>query len=410
MQMFLFFSSFLLYSAAFYFYSTRLYDASKKIQYALATLFNSFFYLYYIFHVSFEYEYLALSILFFLYLVELKIIFRQNWIILVYRSLTLCLHVIAMRMIIIGLAALYYDLQIYELVANQEHRITITTLLFLVTFPYVLLVKFLFDKTHYVQVVKTGRNIQFSIILLSAIFIYCLTSTYLLYPLHFPDDIRISYLVIKIGVCSLLSFFLCLIFDYMFSVLSTHKNRFTSLANAIREGRKDLRKLVEESSVDAFTSLKVREVAYTRINQFLEDDEPFYVIFADMNGLKVVNDTYGHHEGDFYIKQVAETLKQHFSSETIARLGGDEFLIVGKSFAATTAVDKIKQCSDDIFEIAKIHNKEYETSISYGVVMVENKLDFETPDEIIKLADERMYAHKKSLQKARIVVNPYEKK
>lgn len=54
-----------------------------------------------------------------------------------------------------------------------------------------------------------------------------------------------------------------------------------------------------------------------------------YVSIVDIDGLKSINDTYGHHNGDSLIKSVAKRLKS--VSECVFRLGGDEFLLITKS-------------------------------------------------------------------------------
>jgi diguanylate cyclase (GGDEF)-like protein len=52
------------------------------------------------------------------------------------------------------------------------------------------------------------------------------------------------------------------------------------------------------------------------------------VIFADLNGLKPINDNEGHNAGDALLKSAAEILKQTFSDCEIYRAGGDEFVVV----------------------------------------------------------------------------------
>jgi diguanylate cyclase (GGDEF)-like protein len=55
--------------------------------------------------------------------------------------------------------------------------------------------------------------------------------------------------------------------------------------------------------------------------------EPFAIVFADLNGLKTINDTLGHEAGDRSIRSVAAVLRQTFrDSDVVSRLGGDEFV------------------------------------------------------------------------------------
>ncbi len=394
-----------LYAGAFYYYSTRLFGTDTKIKYGIATLFNTFLYLYYIFYVSFKYEYIALFILFALYFAQVKIIFKQSTTTVLFRALTLALHVIAMRMIIIGTYALSYDITIAQLAENQELRIITTTVLFFITIPYVLIVGIIFKKTGFAEVIKKGKSIQFSLVVLSTIFAYCLATTFFLYNLQIDDD-KAIILVIKTGVCSLIGFFVCFIYDYMFTILDSHKDKFESLSEALEAGKEEYRKLSDEANIDSFTSLKVRDVAYTRIEHFLSDQEPFYVTFIDMDGLKTVNDTYGHNEGDFYILSVANILKEVYKNATIARVGGDEFIIVDKALSPYDAQDKANIAGEKISLISRESMKPYLTSASYGICYVDDYTLYSTADDIIKTADIKMYEHKRRMKKERVVVKP----
>ncbi len=363
--------------------------------------------MYYILYVSFEYEYIALIILFLLYFVQVKLIFRQSYTIILFRTFTMTLHVIAMRMVVIGSLALIYDTPIYILARDQEFRIIASTIFFFIALPYVFIVKTIFDRIDFVSVLKSGKSLIFSLYLLTAIFIYCLFTVYSLYPVTYPD-VKTIYIIIKTGFCSLVSFFICFTYEYIFTKLAKHQNTYQVLSEALEQGKIDLEKLNQEATIDAFTGLNVRDVAYTRLEHFLSDEEPFYVFFLDMNGLKTVNDSYGHHEGDFYILKTAEILKENFKRDTIARLGGDEFFIVGKFQENNDPCEKIEKTLQEVAHISEKYNKEYETSLSYGYLVIDssNNKILTSPDAIIKLADQRMYEYKKEIKKQRIVIVP----
>ena len=72
--------------------------------------------------------------------------------------------------------------------------------------------------------------------------------------------------------------------------------------------------------------LEILEEVYTRSRK---TGTPLTVGFADIDGLKAINDTYGHGAGDAMIRSVAEVLKKHVGKEgTVCRLGGDEFVLI----------------------------------------------------------------------------------
>ena len=86
------------------------------------------------------------------------------------------------------------------------------------------------------------------------------------------------------------------------------------------------------SSQDVLTGVFNRNAMNNRIDSLLADkskyEEPVGIIFADLNGLKQVNDTEGHYAGDLLLKDAALTLQKHFPKYEIYRAGGDEFMVL----------------------------------------------------------------------------------
>lgn len=84
------------------------------------------------------------------------------------------------------------------------------------------------------------------------------------------------------------------------------------------------------SSYDALTGLMNRGCFERVLKQYdTKDNLPITIMFADLNGLKLVNDVFGHSSGDLLIKKAAEALKKTCRSEDIlARVGGDEFIVL----------------------------------------------------------------------------------
>ena len=123
----------------------------------------------------------------------------------------------------------------------------------------------------------------------------------------------------------------------------------------------------------------------------LDQDEhlPLSVIMADLNGLKIINDTYGHAVGDRFLQQFADILRQVCrATDVIARWGGDEFVILLPQTSQTDAecvVDRILlSCRAPFFEGIPI-------SVALGLACKE----YEEPISIIlQTAENRMYKQK----------------
>ena len=92
------------------------------------------------------------------------------------------------------------------------------------------------------------------------------------------------------------------------------------------------RKLSELAVVDGLTGVG-NKTAYLQKIHYLDDEihrgtASFTVFIFDLNGLKVINDKYGHEYGDMAISDAAEALKAVFGKENLYRIGGDEFIAV----------------------------------------------------------------------------------
>lgn len=124
------------------------------------------------------------------------------------------------------------------------------------------------------------------------------------------------------------------------------------------------------------------------------DHLPLSVITGDINGLKLINDAFGHAEGDKYLIEISKILQCSISQEDVlARIGGDEFCILLPKTDAQCAqliVDRIRESCEQYTSIA---NKEtYYASISLGHA-TKVKAE-ETFGKVFKVAEEYMYRRK----------------
>ena len=117
------------------------------------------------------------------------------------------------------------------------------------------------------------------------------------------------------------------------------------------------------------------------------------VLYADLDGLKRINDSMGHHEGDRALIKTAEILKDTFrTSDIVARLGGDEFVVLAAIGKEETA-DSLTARLQERFEICNSKaNVSYQLSISVGVVHFDEDTSLE---EVTAQADRIMYEDKR---------------
>ncbi|MBN2535352.1 MAG: diguanylate cyclase [Spirochaetales bacterium] len=125
----------------------------------------------------------------------------------------------------------------------------------------------------------------------------------------------------------------------------------------------------------------------------------FLLFFADMDGLKVINDTYGHREGDIAILKSAEILRQSFRhADIIARFGGDEFTIIaidaGREDSSTLRENFMK----NINNYNRISKKPYKLGISMGAASYEID-SLKTFENLLTEADCDLYEQKQYKKK-----------
>lgn len=133
----------------------------------------------------------------------------------------------------------------------------------------------------------------------------------------------------------------------------------------------------------------------------VSENKKIMLTFIDMDGLKYINDNYGHDEGDFAIRQLAFVIKECCRPGVIcARFGGDEFVIFDPSATDDSSDLLEKRFSAKLASINSIINKPYSISASLGSY-VTTVGSGDTLYKIVKQADELMYEVKKQKKNSR---------
>lgn len=164
-----------------------------------------------------------------------------------------------------------------------------------------------------------------------------------------------------------------------------------SIVRNISDRKKAEKEILYLSYHDQLTGLYNRrfyEEEIRRVN--IEANIPISLIIADVNGLKLTNDAFGHKAGDMLLQKIGNILKRECPSDgIISRIGGDEFVILLPNTSENTAEEIIKDIKSAI-KAEKTDN--IILSISIGAAVKKNK--FEDIDEIFKKAEANMYREK----------------
>lgn len=120
-------------------------------------------------------------------------------------------------------------------------------------------------------------------------------------------------------------------------------------------------------------------------------ESPLSLLFVDVDGLKKVNDTYGHRAGDNYLRKVVDILKSFTrSSDLVIRWGGDEFVVLLHTDERGAGI--VRNRIYRIMENSQIEigAERIKPSVSIGIAEIRDSFP-----EALALADRRMYEEKK---------------
>ncbi len=183
------------------------------------------------------------------------------------------------------------------------------------------------------------------------------------------------------------------------------QNWVMNISNALESIRKqgELKRLLEKLNriwmYDNLTQVYNRagflHFADKVIEECKKEQKSVGILFADINKLKAVNDGCGHEEGDFYIRTVAECMKQlKKESHLLMRYGGDEFVVMGKLEDHTEFDELCSKINDQLEACRVLYQKPYPMSVSIGLQTVAVTEDFKL-DLLMEEADKEMYKMKK---------------
>src|SRR5258708_11722999 len=151
------------------------------------------------------------------------------------------------------------------------------------------------------------------------------------------------------------------------------------------------------SLTDDLTGLYTRKgflaLAEHRVKLAHRIGEPFSIAFVDLDGLKRINDTFGHQEGNRALVDVSNILRDSFrQSDILARLGGDEFALFVAEADENEISRRIQQRLDAHHAAP---DRRYQLSVSIGIVSGSPTMDSDV-ETLLALADKLMYQQKRN--------------
>lgn len=148
---------------------------------------------------------------------------------------------------------------------------------------------------------------------------------------------------------------------------------------------------------DQLTKVLNRHGLFSVLNDLIKSNTVFQLNYIDLNRFKYINDTFGHTTGDFILAEFARRISKYIDdNHFFARISGDEFIIIytGKDFESEAE----KEFWQNIYKefdspITTINDEDIFISFSKGYSVYPD--DSDKIDDIISIADEKMYLDKK---------------
>ncbi len=205
---------------------------------------------------------------------------------------------------------------------------------------------------------------------------------YLLAYAHITIDDMLSMVIIDSGC---LIYVMCQLSNYMLYVTESYAQK------------KENSSLTHLAYADGLTDLPNRARSDKMLDDLANTDSDYCIISIDLNGLKFVNDKFGHPSGDKYIKDFSKVLSTTFENVGfVSRIGGDEFLVIIEDSNGKD-IDALIGRMTSALNVMNALYSEYQRSVATGYAYRHELAEGTPPHEVYLLADERMYENKRRM-------------
>lgn len=164
----------------------------------------------------------------------------------------------------------------------------------------------------------------------------------------------------------------------------------------IDEEKREQELLMEQAQQDGLTEVLNARAARLHIEQYLaelDERQTGALILLDIDAFKSINDTFGHMQGDYILKEVAAVLEGNFrTDDVVGRPGGDEFIVYMRNFKDLHNLEEKCEAVCDKIRRIQVGEGRY-ASVSMGVALAAPGMDYET---LYQRADHALYTAKRN--------------
>lgn len=294
--------------------------------------------------------------------------------------LIIYLTFISILMTIIGIAGLLtFDLK------HMLQDTGIRALILIITFLTFNLISLFLLRYHLGSLWKADYD-KFKVLIYTRFLIICITY-------HILDSLflalyhtsRINFMLLISGdILILILIYTFFNYNYIFEKSERMKKKYEENEILIAQQYFEKDALKKLSGFDSLTNAYNRREIGSIMTELIQAGHKLACVFIDLDGLKQINDNYGHTYGDLMLKHFADACMLSLKkNEYLARIGGDEFLLIFPDQEISRIENRIKELQSKLLEPSEEKEK---ISFSYGI-----SFDEESVDSYINLADQRMY-------------------
>lgn len=200
---------------------------------------------------------------------------------------------------------------------------------------------------------------------------------------------------IKSALFSMLGLLLLITYLTYMNELRLYKEKVRVKRDELLATKKNEEKIWLVAFTDTLTGCYNRQYAQEIFQTLEENGTEAVLCFVDLDGLKMVNDNYGHQKGDDYLLTVVQCLGKTVRKEQdyMFRYGGDEFVLLFVEVTPQTVDAWMKKTQKQLQELSNGFELPFLLSISYGIASIGETKNLK---EAVMLADERMYKQKQT--------------
>ena len=168
--------------------------------------------------------------------------------------------------------------------------------------------------------------------------------------------------------------------------------------NDLEEAREDAETFKREAIIDPLTNICNKRAYDLAVAELDQTGEPYAIAVFDVNGLKAINDRYGHEKGDIAIQSVSKLMSDVFGNSSLFRIGGDEFAAILKGSDYENRERLIEKFREEVGKANENSDLEpwEKPDAACGYAVYEEQAD--DAASVFKRADENMFKNKKEMK------------